>query len=101
MSEETNGQGSRMPRIGETEHVPVEDKLIHLHFMLLDSHWYVAEFDGEGTFFGYVVLNGDTENAEWGYFSWEELKAVRLWGMEVELDCSWTVRRFGDILREI
>jgi hypothetical protein len=36
-------------------------------------------------------------NAEWGYFSWEELKEVRLWGMEVVLDCKWTVRRFGDI----
>ena len=41
---------------------------------------------------------GDTVNAEWGYFTWEELKSVRLWGMEVEIDCRWTVKRFNSIL---
>jgi hypothetical protein len=46
---------------------------------------------------GYVILNGDTVNAEWGYFTWEELKTVKHWGMEVELDCKWTVRRFGEV----
>lgn len=43
-------------------------------------------------------LNGGYRNAGWGYFSWEELKSVRLWGMEVEIDCRWTVKRFNSIL---
>jgi hypothetical protein len=36
-------------------------------------------------------------HSKWACFSWGELKEVRLWGMEVVLDCKWTVRRFGDI----
>jgi hypothetical protein len=51
---------------------------IFLHFFIGGSDWYVAEFDGDNLFFGYVVLNGDSECAEWGYFSFSELKDVKV-----------------------
>lgn len=47
----------QIPRLYETESVPVQDKLIYLHFFIGGSDWYVAEFEGEDTFFGYVILN--------------------------------------------
>lgn len=87
----------RIPRFHETEGIPVEEKLIYLHFFLTDSHWYVAEFDGRDTFFGYVILAGDQQNAEWGYFSLSELKEVQIGPLCVIEDCSWEVKRFGEI----
>ncbi|WP_232005640.1 hypothetical protein [Pseudodesulfovibrio profundus] len=59
-----------MPRLCVTEGVPFEDKEIWLHFFVLgtDSHWMAAETDGKGLYFGYAVLGGDYQNAEWGYF---------------------------------
>lgn len=38
------------------------------------SSFYFSEWDGEDELFGYAVLNGDTQNSEWGYTSLEELK---------------------------
>lgn len=46
--------------------------------------WYVIEFDGEDTFFGYVI---GLEN-ELGYFSLQELREVQgPLGLRVERDC--------------
>lgn len=97
MPEGSGRKGARMPRLLETDGVPFENKLIWLHFFIGDSHWYVAEFDGEDTFFGYVILNGDEQNAEWGYFSLEELKQVRLGLLDVQIKDGGRVRRFGEI----
>ena len=43
-------------------------------YTLGNSSFYVSEWDGNDEFFGYTVLNGDTQNSEWGYTSLEELK---------------------------
>lgn len=89
----------RIPRLYETEDIPLNDKEIHLHFFIGGCDWYVAEFDGEDTFFGYAILNQDYQNAEWGYFSLAELKSLSVsW---VEVDCetehAWKVRKAGDV----
>ena len=47
------------------------------------------------TFFGYVILNTDHQNAEWGYFSLNELKEAHSGPLVVIIDCSWEVKRFG------
>ena len=86
-----------IPKLYGTQGVPAEDKLIHIHFMLGNSHWYAAEFDGQDIFFGYVILNGDTQNAEWGYFRWSELLDICVDGMGVEIDGKWVVRRFEEV----
>ncbi|GAB7023798.1 DUF2958 domain-containing protein [Salidesulfovibrio brasiliensis] len=69
-----------IPRLYETETIPLENKLIHLHFFIGGCDWYAVEFDGEDTFFGYAILNRDWQNAEWGYFSLSELKAITVAG---------------------
>jgi len=76
---------AKIPKLYETEKIKLKDKVLHLHFFINGSDWYVAEFDGVDTFFGFCILNGDTQNAEWGNFSFSELQRLRT-GF-VEVDC--------------
>ena len=78
---------SRIPRLYETESVSLKSKLIHLHFFVGGSDWYIAEFDGEDLFWGFAILNNDLQNAEWGYISFSELKAIKISGwLEVDIE---------------
>ncbi len=88
-----------IPRLYETESIPLQKKLIYLHFFIGGSDWYVAEFDGDDIFFGYVILNGDLQCAEWGYFSFSELMGVKVGFVEIdcELEECWGVKKFREI----
>jgi hypothetical protein len=100
---------SRIPRLYSTEGVKASEKLIYLHFFLGSSDWFVAEFDGDDTFFGFVCLNGWKEFAEWGYISFKELKDLRVKQpivvdgkrdvlfLEVECDEYWLVRKAREV----
>ena len=37
---------AKIPRLYATENVPAKDKIIHMHFFLASSDWYIAEFYG-------------------------------------------------------
>ena len=74
----TKEQLDRIPRLYETENVPTEEKLIHLHFFIGGCDWYVSEYDGDDLFFWFAILNSDFEMAEWGYISFAELKSIRI-----------------------
>jgi hypothetical protein len=91
---------SRIPKLYETEHIPLQDKLIYLHFFIGGCDWYVAEFDGEDIFWGFAILNDDFQNAEWGYISLSELKSIKVGGW-LEIDCEleefWKVRKASEI----
>ncbi|XXJ18883.1 DUF2958 domain-containing protein [Desulfovibrio caledoniensis] len=100
MTSKAKGLIPRMPRLYETEDTPAEEKLIWIHFFMGESHWYAAEFDGKDTFFGFSVLNGDMQNAEWGYFSLAELIELRVGRFVVCIEDGWRVREFGEIMRE-
>lgn len=90
----------RIPRLYETEHIPPRDKLIYLHFFMGGCDWYISEYDGEDLFWGYTILNEDHENAEWGYISFSELKAIKMEGW-LEVDCEveefWKIRKASEI----
>jgi hypothetical protein len=91
-------QLATIPRLYETEDIAPEEKLIYLHCFLGECDWYMAEFDGEDTFFGYAILNGDTEMAEWGYISFRELKELKVRpGFEVDCDLFWKVKKAGQV----
>ena len=96
----TEDRLSRIPRLYETEHIPLQEKLIYLHFFIGSCDWYVAEFDGEDIFWGFAILNHDFQNAEWGYISFNELKSIRVVGW-LEIDCEleefWKVRKASEI----
>jgi len=92
----------RIPKLYETESIPLKDKLIHLHFFIGGCDWYIAEYDGDDLFWGYAILNDDHECAEWGYIPFRELKEIKVKGW-LEIDCeteeSWTVRKASEIAR--
>ena len=87
-----------VPRLYGTESVPLKDKIIHLHFFIGGCDWYIAEFDGEDTFFGYAILNNDLDNAEWGYISFSELKEIKIQGcIEIDNDLYWKTRKASEV----
>ncbi len=56
----------KLPRLYSTEKIPLEEKVIHMHFFLGGCDWYAAEYDpNERIFFGYAILNNDLDNAEY------------------------------------
>ncbi len=98
-NEPSQSRLDKIPRLYSTEDIPPENKSIHLHFFIGGCDWYVAEFDGEDSFYGYSILNGDYWNAEWGYISFEELKRLRVGWVEVDCETEelWAVKRASEI----
>jgi len=106
----TDTELAKIPRLYETEDVSVKDKMIHIHFFLGNSDWFICEFDGEDTFFGFVCLNGWKDCAEWGYISFKELKELRvkqpigidgqkmLIPLEVDRDLYWIPKKASEVL---
>ena len=88
---------SRIPGLYQTEHVPAADKIIHMHFFLGASDWFVVEYDGVDLFFGFAIINDDEANAEWDYFSLSELAAINFLGIEIDCDVYWKPVRAGDV----
>jgi hypothetical protein len=100
---------TKIPKLYATECVEAKDKLIHLHFFVGGSDWYIAEFDGDDTFFGFACLNGWKDCAEWGYISFKELRELkvkqpilfdgekRFMPLEVDRDVYWDVRKAVDV----
>lgn len=90
---------NEIPRFYETENQLLSDKLIYLHFFIGGCDWYVAEFDGDDLFFGYAILNGDSQNSEWGNFSFGELKAINISGIEIdcEIEMCWQIKKASRI----
>lgn len=94
----TQNQLAQLPKLGETESVPLKDKVLHMHFFLGGCDWWIAEYDGEDLLWGFAMLNGDRDNAEWGYISFRELKElVAPPGLEVERDLHWRPRKASEI----
>ena len=101
----TDVELAKIPRLYETENVPAKDKIIRMHFFLGNSDWFICEFDGDDTFFGFACLNGWTDLAEWGYISLKELKELKvkqpigidgqrmLMPLEVDRDLNWISRK--------
>jgi len=90
---------AKIPGLYETEHMPLKEKPIHLHFFIGGCDWYIAEVDGD-LFWGFAILNSDYEMAEWGYVSFSELKELKVNGW-LEVDCeiedAWRVRKASEI----
>lgn len=55
------------------------DSLVYLHYFIGGCDWYITEKDvedGVSQAYGYSILNGDLEMAEFGYISISELKSI-------------------------
>ncbi len=95
----TKDRLAEIPKLYETENVALQDKLIHLHFFIGGSDWFIAEYDGGDLFWGFAVLNGDLDMAEWGYISFKELRDLNIGGLEIdcELPRYWRVRPASEV----
>ena len=86
---------AQIPRLYESEAIPLQQKLIYLHLFVAGCDWYIAEYDGKDTMFGFVILNNDYQLAEWGYVSLKELDSIKVAGF-LEVDCElpeyWRIR---------
>lgn len=84
----TSKQLAKIPTLysNDKNRTPLQEIIIHQHFFIGGCDWYIAEFDGEDIFFGFVILNDDTINAEWGNFPFQELKDIKVQGV-LEIDC--------------
>jgi len=99
-NEPTTERLAKLPRIYETEEVPLKDKLVHLHFFVAGCDWYICETDRRDLMWGFCILNNDYDMAEWGYVSLAELRDIKVGGW-LEVDCEpenlWEVRRAIDV----
>ena len=89
----------RIPRLYDTENIPLKDKVIHLHFFIYGCEWYIVEYDGDDLFYCYTILNEDFECAEWGYVNFQELKSIKIGFAEIdcELEEYWGFKKVSDI----
>lgn len=65
------GLASKIPKLYQTEHVPLREKLAMVKFFHPASNWtwYVIEYDGEDTCWGLV----EGHEIEFGFFSLSEI----------------------------
>ena len=81
----------KIPKLYETEDIPLAEKIIYMHFFVGGCDWFIAEFDGDDLFWGFVNLN-DVQNSEWGYVSLNDLKSFNIKGVEVDYDLYWKIK---------
>ena len=90
-----------LPPLYSTEKVPTEEKVAMVKFFDPAGRgtWYGVEFDGNDTFFGYVVSPLGPDCDEWGYFSLSELCSVQgRFGIGIELDQWFTPQPIQPII---
>jgi hypothetical protein len=92
---------SKIPAFYATENIDCPDKIIHMHFFIGSCDWFAAEYDPkEQLLFGFVILNGDVQNSEWGYFSLREMCEIKVGGfLEIDRDLHFTPRKAKEIER--
>lgn len=82
-------------RVNEGTEVPLEDRIVHMHFFCDGRDWYLVEYDPvRRVFFGLFVPDKDNLNARWGHFSLEELaQRGTPTGQEVVRNLDWIPKR--------
>lgn len=97
----TESELAKMGKTLETGDVPLEDRVIHMHFFCGGHDWYLAEYDpSHRTFFGLFVPDEDYRNARWDHFSLDELEQRGTSkGHEVVRNLDWTPKRAFEVDR--
>ena len=87
----------KLPRLYETENIPVEDKIAYVKYFnpMGAGTWYGLEYDPEEKlFFGYTIIT----DGEFGYFSLNELESIQLpLGMHIERDIYFKPTKISEI----
>jgi hypothetical protein len=90
----TKAQIARLPKLYETEHIPLSEKMVQakLFHPVSQWTWYVIEYDGVDICWGLVVGH---EN-EFGYFSLQELSQLNV-GLPIERDMYFKPTQVQDL----
>ena len=91
---------NKLPMLGSEDGGGTADKLITAHFFIGGCDWYLTEYDpNDDVAFGYAILNGDLQCAEWGYISIAELRDIKVAGgaLEVDFDLHWQIRPASEV----
>ena len=97
-NEPTKEALAKIPPLYSQDGEHTRDKIVHAHFFLAGMDWFITEFEGKDTFFGFAILFPSSGMAEWGHISFQELKAIKAQGaIEVDFDAHWTPRKVSEI----
>jgi ppGpp synthetase/RelA/SpoT-type nucleotidyltranferase len=73
-----------------------KNAIVYLHYFSGGSDWYITELDKENNEgFGYVILNGDTQNSEFGYINMNELA-----NSNINIDLYWSFQTLNEIFEK-
>lgn len=72
------------------------DAIVYAHYFVGATDFFVTERDGNDMF-GYAILNGDYDMAEFGYLSLSELKSIP----GLNLDFYWDETTLRDALTNV
>lgn len=75
------------------------DATAYVHYFSANMDFYATEFDGENTFFGYIVNHTHGSDGEFGYFhlsTLEECASHRVFG-GIERDMHFTPQTIGNV----
>jgi len=94
----TEKQLAKIPAFYSGKNTSIEEKKIYMHFFMGGCDWYATEYNPEeGNFFGFAILNGMYDMAEWGYFNYRELCELKMSFLEVDRDKFWKVRKAKEV----
>lgn len=88
-----------LPALYTTQHST--DPTVHLKLFAPwgDATWFITEYDGKDTLYGYAYINGE---GEMGYMSLSELESVTAWfGLKIERDIHFDARPMSVCLKTI
>lgn len=89
---------SKIPPIYSQDGKSRKETQVYAHYFVGQSDWFITEMDIEGdTFFGYTILNGDTQMGELGYIRISELANHK----SIELDFYWSKKSLAEALHEV
>lgn len=98
----TKELASAIPKLGSTEEVKNPKIVAHYFNPFGNGDWYVLEGEeqtnGDWLFYGYVKSPLSPEYDEYGYFTLNQLKSVRLYGgCGIERDLYWTKKTVEEV----
>ena len=95
LNQPTKKELDKIPKLYETENIPLAEKNVYLHFFCGQSDWWILEYDSnDRLFFGIAKIFVP----EIGYISYDEIKDVKALGViEVERDISFEVKKVKEI----
>jgi hypothetical protein len=77
-------QLEQCPKLGATDGMKEHPAIFHYFCGATDI--YICEYDGEDTLFGFTILNGDLQNAEWGYTSLSEITGIPVMNIDYHFE---------------